>query len=60
MQNRERQLLLVRLELIAKDYDGLSAYIKNEVDYTGKNLLDELSAMELLNLYDSVLCKILR
>jgi hypothetical protein len=60
MQNQERNLLLVRLEIIAKDYDGLEQYIKDRINDTGETLLEDLSPMQLLNLYDSVMCKIFR
>jgi DNA-binding protein Fis len=55
--NQERNLLLIRLELIADDYD-LTQYILQRVEKTGHKYLKDLSAIELLDLYDSVLCKI--
>lgn len=55
--NSERGLLLVRLELIGNDYD-LNDYIKSRIEGTGHKYVKDLSALELLNLYDSVLCKI--
>jgi DNA-binding protein Fis len=60
MRNKERDLLIVRLEIIAKDYDGLDQYIKDRVKDTGKKQVKDLSACELLNVYDSVMCKIFR
>ena len=56
--NQERKLLLVRLELISKDYEGLDRYIQERIQDTGETLLEDLSPIQLLNLYDSVLCKI--
>jgi DNA-binding protein Fis len=55
--NNERGLILTRLELIGNDYD-LNDYIKDRVEETGHKFIKDLSAMELLDLYDSVLCKI--
>ena len=55
--NEERNLLLVRLELIANDYE-LTGYIKSRIEKSGKKYLKDLSPLELLDLYDSVLCKI--
>jgi hypothetical protein len=60
MQNQERNLLIVRLELICKDYENMDKYIHTMLKDTGETLLEDLSPMQLLNLYDSVLCKILR
>jgi hypothetical protein len=56
--NQERNLLIVRLELIGDDYEGISSYIKTRLEKTGHKHLRDLSAIELVNLYDSVLCKI--
>ena len=55
--NNERGLILIRLELIADDYD-LHDYIHSSIEKTGHKFVKDLSALELLNLYDSVLCKI--
>jgi len=55
--NNERGLILTRLELIGNDYD-LQDYINLQVKKTGHEFIKDLSAIELLNLYDSVLCKI--
>jgi hypothetical protein len=55
--NNERSLLLIRLELIADDYD-LHGYIHSHMEKTGHKFVRDLSALELLNLYDSVLCKV--
>jgi hypothetical protein len=55
--NNERGLILIRLELIGNDYD-LNDYIKLKVEKLGHKFIKDLSAMELLDLYDSVLCKI--
>jgi DNA-binding protein Fis len=55
--NNERGLILTRLELIGNDYD-LNDYIKLEVERFGHKFIKDLSGMELLDLYDSVLCKI--
>ena len=57
IMNSERDLLLGQLELIGNDYD-LNDYIKARIEETGHKYLKDLSALELLNLYDSVLCKI--
>ena len=53
----ERNLILVRLEIIGNDYD-LNDYIKSKIEKSGHKFIKDLSAIELLNLYDSVLCKI--
>jgi hypothetical protein len=55
--NNERGLILTRLELIGNDYD-LNDYIKLKVEKLGHKFIKDLSGMELLDLYDSVLCKI--
>ena len=55
--NNERGLILTRLELIGNDYD-LNDYIKSKVEKLGHKFIKDLSGMELLDLYDSVLCKI--
>jgi hypothetical protein len=55
--NNERGLILIRLELIADDYD-LHDYIRSSIEKTGHKFVKDLSPVELLNLYDSVLCKI--
>jgi hypothetical protein len=53
----ERNLILARLEIIGNDYD-LNDYIKLKIEKSGHKFIKDLSAIELLNLYDSVLCKI--
>jgi DNA-binding protein Fis len=55
--NNERGLILTRLELIGNDYD-LNDYIKLKVEKLGHKFIKDLSGIELLDLYDSVLCKI--
>lgn len=55
--NNERGLLLIRLELIANDYD-LQDYIHSRMEKMGHKFVRDLSALELLDLYDSVLCKV--
>jgi DNA-binding protein Fis len=55
--NQERNLLFTRLEIIGDDYE-LTDYIKDRVEKMGHKFIKDLSAVELLNLYDSVLCKI--
>ena len=55
--SQERGLLLTRLELIGDDYD-LNDYIKFRVEKSGHKFIKDLSALELLDLYDAVLCKI--
>jgi hypothetical protein len=55
--NNERGLILIRLELICNDYD-LHDYIHSKIEKTGHKFIKDLSALELLDLYDSVLCKI--
>ena len=55
--NKERNLILVRLEIIGNDYD-LNGYIRSRIDKLGHKFIKDLSALELLDLYDSVLCKI--
>jgi hypothetical protein len=55
--NNERGLILTRLELIGNDYD-LQDWINLQVEKAGYKFIKDLSPVELLNLYDSVLCKI--
>ena len=55
--NQERTLVLDRLELL-KEYEGLAEYIDSKVSKLGHKFAHELSALELLNVYDSALCKI--
>ena len=55
--NQERDLLLCRLELIGDDYE-LNDYIQFRINKLGFKHRSELSAVELLDLYDAVLCKI--
>ena len=55
--NNERGLILIRLELIGNDYD-LNNYIHSRIEKLGHKFIKDLSALELLDLYDSVLCKI--
>jgi len=55
--NNERGLILIRLEIIGNDYD-LNGYIRSRCEKLGHKFLKDLSALELLDLYDSVLCKI--
>jgi hypothetical protein len=55
--NNERGLILTRLELIGNDYD-LQDWINFQIEKAGYKCIKDLSPVELLNLYDSVLCKI--
>jgi hypothetical protein len=55
--NNERGLILTRLELIGNDYD-LQDWINFQIEKAGYKFIKDLSPVELLNLYDSVLCKI--
>jgi hypothetical protein len=55
--NQERNLLLRRLELIGDDYE-LNDYIQFRIEKLGLKHRSELSAIELLDLYDAILCKI--
>jgi hypothetical protein len=55
--NNERGLILTRLELIGNDYD-LQDWINFQIEKAGHKFIKDLSPVELLNLYDSVLCKI--
>jgi hypothetical protein len=55
--NNERGLILTRLELIGSDYD-LQDWINFQIEKAGYKFIKDLSPVELLNLYDSVLCKI--
>jgi DNA-binding protein Fis len=55
--NNERGLILTRLELIGNDYD-LQDWINFQIEKAGYKFIKDLSGMELLDLYDSVLCKI--
>ena len=55
--NNERGLILTRLELIGNDYD-LQDWINFQIEKAGYKFIKELSPVELLNLYDSVLCQI--
>lgn len=55
--NQERGLLFTRLEIIGDDYE-LNDYIKHRVEKMGHKFIKDLSAVELLNLYEAVLCKI--
>ena len=55
--NQERGLLITRLELIGDDYE-LTDYIQSKVQKVGHKFIKDLSANELVDLYDSVLCKI--
>jgi hypothetical protein len=55
--NNERGLILTRLELIGNDYE-LQDWINFQIEKAGYKFIKDLSPVELLNLYDSVLCKI--
>jgi len=55
--NNERGLILTRLELIGTDYD-LQDWINFQIEKAGYKFIKDLSPVELLNLYDSVLCQI--
>jgi hypothetical protein len=55
--SEERSLIVVRLELIGEDYE-LTDYIKGRIEKLGHKYMKELSPIELLDLYDSILCKI--
>jgi len=56
--SKERDLIMCRLELIAKDYDGMASYIRSRIVQKNHEFIYEFSPIELLDLYDSVLCKI--
>jgi hypothetical protein len=55
--NNERGLILTRLELIGNDYD-LQDWINFQIERAGYKFIKDLSPVELLNLYDSVLYQI--
>lgn len=55
--NNERQLLLTRIKLVGDDYE-LNDYIQSRVEKLGHTAVSDFSSMELVNLYDAVLCRI--
>lgn len=56
--NQERDLIICRLEMIAKDYEGMASYIRSRIVKANHEFIYHLSPNELIDLYDSVLCKI--
>lgn len=56
--SKERDLIMCRLELIAKDYEGMASYIRSRIVKTNHEFIYQLSPIELLDLYDLVLCQI--
>ena len=54
----ERDLIINQLEIIAKDYEGMASYIRSRIVKTNHEFIYQLSPIELLDLYDSVLCQI--
>ena len=55
----ERNLILIQLEKIGIDYE-LKDYIQLKIENLGHKFTNDLNPCELLDLYDSVLCKIYR